>query len=95
MRSPDEIKVLLEMARAQGCKSVEVDGIRFEVGEQPSASGPVPELKAEEIVKPMSVLDDLSEEEIQYYATPYFDELQKRKAAQKQKLADEALERSG
>ena len=43
----------------------------------------------EAIVKPMSPFDDLSEEEIQYWATPYFDELQQKKEQQKQKLKEE------
>lgn len=49
----------------------------------------VPETKAEDIVTPMSILDEFSEEEILFYATPYFDELQNKKEAQKQKLAEE------
>lgn len=52
---------------------------------------PVPEQKSEDIVKPLSVLDDVSEEEILYFATPYYDELQHKKEAQKQKLAEETM----
>lgn len=43
----------------------------------------------EEIVKPLSALDDLSEHEILYYATPYFDEIQAKKEAQKARLTEE------
>lgn len=49
----------------------------------------VPDLKPEEIVKPLSAFDDLSDEEILYYATPYYDEIQGKKEAQKQKLSEE------
>ncbi len=48
----------------------------------------VPEMKAEEIVKPMSVLDDLSDEEMLYYATPYFDQIQEEKKIHAQKLKE-------
>lgn len=48
----------------------------------------VPELKPEEIVKPLSPFDGLSDEEILYYATPFFDELQAKKEAQKTKLSE-------
>lgn len=53
---------------------------------------PVPELKPDEIVKPLSVLDNLSDEEILMYATPRFDEIQAEKEAHKQKLLDEVRE---
>lgn len=49
----------------------------------------VPETKPEELVKPLSVLDQMSDEEILYYATPYYDELQAQKAEHARKLAEE------
>jgi hypothetical protein len=52
----------------------------------------VPELKAEDIVKPLSVLDDISPEELKYYATPYYDELQEQKALRAQQIKDGALD---
>lgn len=56
---------------------------------QPTAKLPyVPELKAEEIVKPLSVLDDYTDEEILYYSSPYYDVLQ----AQKQKQLEQRNE---
>ncbi len=48
----------------------------------------VPEARAEDIVKPLSSLDDLSQEEVLYYATPYFNELQEKKALRAQQLKD-------
>jgi hypothetical protein len=47
------------------------------------------ELKAEEIVAPISVLDDLSEEEIMYYHSPYYDELQARKEQRQKEIESE------
>lgn len=57
--------------------------------EQVIAKTYVPELKPEEIIKPMSVLDDLTPEEILFYATPRYDEIQAEKEAHKQKLKEE------
>jgi hypothetical protein len=47
----------------------------------------VPDSKPEDLMKPLSVLDDMSEDEIKYWATPYFDELQEMKAKAK-RVAD-------
>jgi hypothetical protein len=46
-------------------------------------------LRAEDILKPPSHLDQLSEEEILFAATPYFDELQAKKAGHQQKIDEE------
>lgn len=51
----------------------------------------VPELKAEDIVKSLSVFDQLSPEELLFYATPYYDELQRKKEQHAQQLKEEAL----
>lgn len=47
------------------------------------------QLNPEDIVKPLSVLDELSEEEIGYWSTPYFDELQAKKELRRQELEKE------
>lgn len=49
----------------------------------------VSDSKAEELVVPMSVLDQLSDDEILFWATPHYDELQYKKELQKQKLSEE------
>ena len=48
----------------------------------------VPELKAEDIVTAMSVLDMPTEEELLFYATPHYDELQRLKELRAQQLKD-------
>lgn len=52
----------------------------------------VPDVKAEEIFKPLSPLDDMTPEEILYYATPQYDVIQAEKQAHKDKLAGEQNE---
>jgi hypothetical protein len=48
------------------------------------ASPVVPELDAEDIMKPMSVFDEMTDEEILFYSTPYYDELLAKKELMQQ-----------
>lgn len=77
----------LEFAKEQGLSEITVDGVTMKVG-APNKINIVPDLKSEEIVKPQSWLDDYTEEELLYYATPYFDELQAKKEAHKKQLEE-------
>jgi hypothetical protein len=54
------------------------------VAETPKAPG---ESKPEDLIKPLSVFEEPTEDEILYYSTPYYDVLMERKAelARKQK----------
>jgi hypothetical protein len=47
------------------------------------------ELKLEDVLRPPSILGELSQEEILFAATPYFDEIQQKKADHQKKLNDE------
>lgn len=47
----------------------------------------VPDLKPEQIIAPLSVFDEMTEEEILYWSSPYYDELMAKKEALKQKQA--------
>lgn len=93
-----EILQVLEKAKELGLQHIEVEGFEASFG-QPSASAPspqptvnpqlgavqpVPERDAEDIVKPMSVFDEMTDEEILYYSTPYYDELQAKKELMQQ-----------
>lgn len=81
MRTKEEIFELIKHVKGMGLESVEVDGMVFKIGNKcvPAPLPFVPEMRSEEIVKPMSVLDEYTEEEVLYWATPFFDELQTRK----------------
>lgn len=46
--------------------------------------GEVPDLKPEQIIAPLPVFEELTDEEILYWATPYYDELQRKKELQKE-----------
>jgi hypothetical protein len=47
-------------------------------------TGEVPDLKPEELISPLSVFEEYTDEEILYWATPYFDELQAKKEAMRE-----------
>ena len=83
---------LIQEAKDLGLKSITIDGIVYEFGVTKQVLPPT-ELTEEQVkalVNPMSVLDDYSEDEITYYATPYFDEIQEQKKIREQQLKDEA-----
>ena len=92
--SADEIMAVMTKFKELGLTSFKAEGI--EIGNTPAPSpvqvGPIkPKLTQEQIeaidvkdiVQPLSVFDELDEEDIQYWATPYFDELQEKKAKMK------------
>lgn len=54
-----------------------------------SAQNEVPELKPEELVKALSSFDEITGDELLYYATPYYDELQRQKELRAQQIKDE------
>lgn len=92
----DEIIEVLTKAKELGLTHIKLEGLecdfRTNIGQITSPqtiSHFVPEMKSEEIVTPLSTLDDVSDEELLYYATPYYDELQSRKEAHKQALKEQ------
>jgi len=83
MNNVEALKLLIK-ARELGITDTDIEAFKAKL-----APEVVPELKADEIVKPISVLDDYTEEEIQYFATPYFDELQEKKRLHQEKIKDQ------
>ncbi len=49
----------------------------------------VPDLPADKIVKPLSVLDQFTDEEILFYSTSRFEDLLAEKEAQKERIKEE------
>lgn len=85
---------MIAEAREAGVECLEINGAKYYLKTDKKAlmAASVEEMKPEDIVKPMSILDEYTDEEIQYFATPFFDELMAKKEAQtKQKLEDNQL----
>lgn len=75
---------LLKEAKELGMKSIEIDGVKYELSEQKTAQ-PVQELSEDQVKSLFSdtkVLDEMSDDEVLYWATPYYDQLQHEKKLQ-------------
>lgn len=88
MIDKEKLKSALEFAKENKIKSIEVDGIRIEVPQDLTVEFSS-DRKFEELLKPLSPFDEMTEEEILYYATPYYDELQAKKKAKQEKIKEE------
>lgn len=92
MRSKQELKAIFLDAAQLGIGVVEVDGIKYHLPSESKKLLPIEELKSEELMKPLSVLEEYTDDEILYWSSPYFDILQERKdALTKQKQEDDLL----
>lgn len=89
MRTPDELQALIAFAKEQGMPWIEVDGVKMPV---PIAK-PQYEANPESPEIPSDPTSDYTEEEILFYSTPYFDEIQAAKEAKKKALDDEKATR--
>lgn len=97
--TPEEIQARIRIAKDMGCQSIEIDGIAYKFFD-PSKTYPaqaiasVPDARAEDLIKPESVFDQISDEEVLYWSTPYYDQLQADKEAKKSKAKEEAERKS-
>lgn len=86
-----ELMELMQKAKDLGMTTIKVEGFEASfapvIAPQPqfqgySAPQPIPEdIKPEEIVTPMSVFDEPTDEEVLYWSTSHYDELQAKKQA--------------
>jgi hypothetical protein len=89
MINREKITEAITFAREMNLKSIEVDGIKFDV--PPNAADTVEALDDQELAKALDIMDDLTDDEILYWATPYFDELQAEKEIKKQQALEQAV----
>lgn len=85
MINKDDLKAALEFARDNKLKSIEVNGVKFDVPET-IVDEPV---DSKDLPPSETPYDNLSDEEVLFWATPYYDELEQMREAHKQKLEDE------
>jgi hypothetical protein len=88
-----ELVALLTNAKALGLTEMTIDGNRyiFETSKPVEAirkPQTVPDVKPEELVKPLSTFDEPTDDEVLFYATPYYDELQAQKAEKAKRQKD-------
>ena len=87
-----EIMMIMDKAKEIGAQSFKAGQIEVSFSQPVSlvpAQESIKDEPIEDVVVPLSVLDDYSEEEIKYFATPYFDELMAKKQARTEQLNTE------
>lgn len=96
--SADEIIKVLATAKDLGVSNLKVEGIEASFGEKKELPPVTTDHHVEdgdiEDAFPKDPVADLTDEEILYYATPYYDQLQAKKAEHKKALEEEAKERT-
>lgn len=92
----DEIFKLISFCRENSVTSFKLNDLEFYINHsdnikvQASATFPKQSFdKMEDLMNPLNPLDDMTSEEILFAATPYYDELQEKKAIHQQKLNEE------
>lgn len=93
-----KLETAVEFAKANGILEVEVDGIKIKI---PQAEA-LPVINGDELTQnekdlihqlTKSPFDDMTDEEIEYYHTDYYDVLQAKKKAHQEALESERQER--
>lgn len=79
----ERLREALDFARENGLRAIEVDGIKMEV---PPVEEPQPE---GDIKQPTTPFDNLSDQEILFWSTNYFDELSAEKELRMKALEEE------
>ena len=86
----DEIIKIMQQAKELGlnvkCDGVEISSGSSEVIKKPTIKPEIKEMEASDIVKPISLLDDMSDEEVLMWSSPYYDELVAQKEAHKEAI---------
>ena len=86
----DEILKIMERAKELGATTVNVEGLQVDFGvTKPAVSGEVKD--GDEDYKPLSIFDGISDEEVLYWSSPYYDELQRIKQEVKQDTGKELV----
>jgi len=83
MTSKQKAKLIKE-ARELGISEIVIDGVTYKLGHAPKQEMNEADLK--NAVKFQSPLDDLSDTEVLFYHSPYFDELQEQTQLRKEQI---------
>lgn len=79
---------LIKEAKELGLKSIKIDGVEYELGEYRPKLEPQPltEEQAKAMFADTKILDEMSDDDILYYSTPYWDQLQHEKKTKEEQL---------
>jgi hypothetical protein len=85
-------KALIAEARELGCTEITIEGVKYGIGPAPKAiAPPITDEEAKDLIKAISPFDEMSDQEILYFSTPYYDELQENKKKHAEHLKNEAI----
>lgn len=83
---------LIQEAKELGLKSIELNGVKYEIGQHAPAieQKTISEEESKALLKALTStpLDEVTEDEVLYYATPYYDQLQEQKKLKQQQDQD-------
>ena len=91
MKSIGEIKALIELCREQSLTKVEIDGVTFHITPKTEITrrSLSEEIKPEDLISPLSAFDEPGDDEVLFYSSPYYDELQAEKEKRKEALNEQ------
>lgn len=90
--TPKQQMNLIKNAKNLGLASIKIGDVEivFSKDRIEQTNNAVPDLEAKDILTPPSPFDNLTDEEVQYFATPYYDELQALKNRQQEAIKERA-----
>lgn len=91
MRKIDRIRQMIQMSKEEGLVKCEIEGMVFHIAPKAKEITYSPELKSDELVSPLSAFDELSDDEVLFYSSPYYNDLQIEKEKQNKRLWKEDL----
>jgi len=79
---------LIKEAKELGLKSIEIDGVKYDLGEAPkvNTAEPLTEEQAKAMFTDTKILDEMSDDEVLYYSTPFYDTLQQEKRTKEEQM---------
>lgn len=80
---------LIKEAQELGLKSIEIQGIKYELDNKTVANKqqlPLTEDQAKAMFKDTMILDEMSDDEILYYSTPHYDVMMHEKKTKEEQL---------
>lgn len=95
MKTPEEIAMIIDNAKRIGVQTVTIDDVVYNLlahqDKQVVNPSIAEDLKPEDIFKNLSTFEMPSDDEVLYWATPYYNILQAEKELRTQQLKDEEL----
>lgn len=90
--TPKQQMNLIKQAKDLGLASIKIGDVEivFSKDRTEQKTHAVPDLEAKDILVPPSPFDDITEEEILYFATPFYDELQAIKNKKQEAIKEKA-----